>query len=95
MKAHEPPAEARVVERYPDAGYGFLETPDERRIYFHQNSVLKGLFRRLTPGSVVRFVEEQGDKGPQARTVSVVRLAPPPERRKRRLKARAREALSR
>lgn len=95
VKVHEPPAEARVVEKYPDAGYGFIETPDERRIYFHQNSVLKGLFRRLTPGSVVRFVEEQGDKGPQARTVSVVRLAPPPERRKRRLKARAREALSR
>ncbi|MBI2384779.1 MAG: HPF/RaiA family ribosome-associated protein [Elusimicrobia bacterium] len=95
VKTHAPPAEARVVEKYPDAGYGFLETPDERRIYFHQNSVLKGLFRRLTPGSRVHFVEEQGDKGPQARTVSAVRLAPPPERRKRRLKARSREALSR
>jgi cold shock CspA family protein/ribosome-associated translation inhibitor RaiA len=94
VKVHEPPAEARVVERYPDAGYGFLETPDERRIYFHQNSVLKGLFHRLTPGSLVRFVEEQGDKGPQARSVAVVRLAPLPERRKRRLRALSREALS-
>jgi cold shock CspA family protein len=88
VKSHEPPARARVSELYPDAGYGFLETPEERRIYFHQNSVLKGLFRRLTPGSLVHFVEEQGDKGPQARTVAVVRLEPRPERRKRLLKGR-------
>jgi len=86
VKTHEEPSAARVVELYPDAGYGFLETPDERRIYFHQNSVLKGLFMRLTAGSLVHFVEEQGDKGPQARTVAVVKIAPRPERRKRRLK---------
>ena len=87
VKTHEPPAEARVTELYPDAGYGFLETPEERRIYFHQNSVLKGLFHRLTPGSLVRYVEERGDKGPQARSVRLVSLAPRQERRKRRLKA--------
>lgn len=92
VKAHRPPPEARVVELYPDAGYGFLETPDERRVYFHENSVLKGLFHRLTPGSRVRFVEEQGDEGPQARTVSVAALAPRPERRRRRLKALRRAA---
>lgn len=92
VKAHRPPPEARVVELYPDAGYGFLETPDERRVYFHENSVLKGLFHRLTPGSRVRFVEEQGDEGPQARTVSVAALAPRPERRRRRLKALRRVA---
>ena len=84
VKTHEPIREARVVELYPDAGYGFLETPDERRIYFHENSVLKGLFRRLTAGSRVRFVEEQGEKGPQARAVSIVAIAPRPEKRKRR-----------
>lgn len=89
VKTHEAPLEARVVELYPDARYGFLETPDERRIYFHQNSVLKGLFKRLTFGSLVHFVEEQGDKGPQARTVAVVKLAPRPERRRRRLKGLA------
>lgn len=87
VKTHEEHPEARVVELYPDAGYGFLETPDERRVYFHQNSVLKGLFLRLTIGSVVQFVEEQGDKGPQARSVSIVKIAPRPEKRKRRIKA--------
>lgn len=92
VKAHLPPPEARVVELYPDAGYGFLETPDERRVYFHENSVLKGLFHRLTPGSRVRFVEEQGDEGPQARSVSVAALAPRPERRRRRFKALRRAA---
>ena len=84
VKTHSPPPEARVVELYPDAGYGFLETPDERRIYFHQNSVLKGLFSRLTPGSLVRFVEEQGDEGPQARSVAAAKIAPRPEKRRRR-----------
>lgn len=84
VKTHAPPAEAWVVEHYPDAGYGFLETPEERRIYFHQNSVLKNLFQRLTLGSRVHYVEEQGDQGPQARTVAVVKLAAPPEKRRRR-----------
>lgn len=84
VKTHAPTPEARVVELYPDAGYGFLETPDERLIYFHQNSVLKGLFKRLTLGSLVHFVEERGDKGPQARTVAVVKLLPRPAKPKRR-----------
>ena len=70
-------AEARVVEILPDAGYGFLETPDERRIYFHANSVLGGQFQQLTVGSLVHYTEEQGEKGPQASTVSVVKLAAP------------------
>jgi ribosomal subunit interface protein len=53
-------------------GYGFLETADGDEVYFHRNSVLRQAFDRLEIGSAVRFVEELGEKGPQASTVSVV-----------------------
>ncbi len=50
-------------------GYGFIETADGREVYFHRNSVLDDAFEHLTVGSEVRFVEEMGEKGPQASTV--------------------------
>lgn len=73
VKAHAPPALATVARLLPEDGFGFLQTPDGREIYFHANSVLRGGFRRLRVGSVVRFVEEAGDDGPQASTVAAVR----------------------
>jgi cold shock CspA family protein len=42
-------------------------------VYFHRNSVLDDAFDDLEVGSRVAFVEERGDKGPQASTVQVVR----------------------
>ena len=55
-----------------DADYGRIETPDNRVIYFHRNSVLNDGFEKLDVGSEVRFVEEMGDSGPQASTVTPV-----------------------
>lgn len=52
-------------------GYGFIETPDGRRIYFHKNSVLDADFDRLDVGELVRFREEAGEEGPQASSVHV------------------------
>lgn len=69
MKVHEPMPTARVAEIFPGQGYGFLETRDGRRIYFHRNSVLNDAFGRLEIGTSVHFAEEMGDKGPQASTV--------------------------
>jgi len=69
VKAREPQAHARVARLFPDAGYGFLATPDGREIYFHQNSVSEAKYKDLTVGTEVRFVEELGDKGPQATTL--------------------------
>jgi cold shock CspA family protein len=73
VKTHEPPSRAHVSKLVPAEGYGFLETPGGREIYFHQNSVLDGGFRHLKIGTAVSFVEEAGDKGPQASTVQLVR----------------------
>lgn len=72
VKAHESLPHARVARLVPSAGYGFLVTSDGREIYFHEHSVLEGGFRDLQLGTEVRFVEEQGAKGPQASTVHVV-----------------------
>ncbi|MBI3995678.1 MAG: HPF/RaiA family ribosome-associated protein [Nitrospirae bacterium] len=73
VKNHEAPSLARVSKLFQDEGYGFLETPDGYEVYFHRNSVLGDAYDRLTVGSEVRFVEEEGEKGPQASTVEVFR----------------------
>ncbi len=63
---------ARVSRILPQEGYGFLTSEDGREIYFHKNSVLGRAFPRMQVGTPVRFVEEAGEKGPQASTVRVV-----------------------
>jgi cold shock CspA family protein len=65
-------ANALVARIFEDRGYGFLETIDGREIYFHRNSVVNRNFERLKRGTAVRYVEEQGEKGPQASTVHLV-----------------------
>ena len=82
----------REVKRHPDQevgalveslareeGYGFLRTADGRQIYFHRNSVVNDEFDALRVGAGVRYVEEQGDEGPQATTVQVLTRNPPKE----------------
>jgi cold shock CspA family protein/ribosome-associated translation inhibitor RaiA len=69
VKTHEPTTTGRVRQLLNDRGYGFIETPDGREIYFHRRSVPDGGFDRFAVGTEVRFVEEQGEKGPQASTV--------------------------
>lgn len=73
VKLHEPRPRGRVAKLFPREGYGFIETPDGREIYFHKNSVLGNAFRRLSVGTEVHFVEEEGEQGPQASTVRVAR----------------------
>jgi len=77
VKIHEPAPRARVSKLFPAEGYGFLETPGGREIYFHRNSVLDGGFGRLKTGTVVKFAEEEGEKGPQASTVRLARNPQP------------------
>ncbi|RPH77163.1 MAG: cold shock domain-containing protein [Nitrospiraceae bacterium] len=71
-KQHEPSTRAKVAKLFPETGYGFLEAPNGREIYFHRNSVLDGGFENLRIGSNVHFVEEPGEHGPQASTVKLV-----------------------
>lgn len=73
VKSHPDQNAAAVVdELFPDENYGFLRTIDGDTIYFHRNSVLHGQWDRLREGIGVRYVVEQGEKGPQASTVQIV-----------------------
>lgn len=70
VKSHDNPYHAGRVSRiYHQEGFGFIENGNQREIYFHENSVIKGSFENLVRGSKVRFVEEAGDNGPQASSV--------------------------
>ncbi len=71
VKQH-PESLGRVAKLLASADCDFIETPDGREVYFHRNAVLNGAFNRLTVGSEVRFVEEEGMKGPQATRVRLV-----------------------
>jgi ribosomal subunit interface protein len=68
-KHREAAAGGRVARLFRDAGYGFIETPDGREVYFHRNSVADDAFDALSAGVRVRFTEELGEKGPQATVV--------------------------
>jgi cold shock CspA family protein len=72
VKHHETPSHGRVSQVFPHQGYGFIETPDGREIYFHRHSVVPDAFDRLQVGTEVTFVEEEGRKGTQASTVRLV-----------------------
>jgi cold shock CspA family protein len=71
VKTHELPAHGTVAEVSKVDGYGFIQA-DERQIYFARPSVLDEAFEELVVGTPVAFVEEMGEKGPQASTVRML-----------------------
>ena len=72
VKAHETPAHGTVLEIVPSQDFGRIQTSDGREVYFHRNSFLDSDFDALEIGDKVRFVEEAGEKGPQASTVHLI-----------------------
>lgn len=72
VKSHETHPQGKVSELFPLQDYGFIQTSNDRRVYFHRNSVLAGRFDDLEIGSSVSYVEEMGEKGPQASTVRLI-----------------------
>jgi cold shock CspA family protein len=71
VKTHEEVPSGRVKSFDPDEGYGFIEAADGHEVYFHRNSVIDGTANQIQPGLRVTYVEEIGEKGPQASTVHV------------------------
>lgn len=72
VKTHAATPYGRVSQLFVKEGYGRIETPDNRDIYFNRNSLVNGDFEKLTVGAEVTFAEEQGERGPQASTVKLV-----------------------
>ena len=75
LKLHGPEPVGQILSIFPDKGYGFLESPDGREIYFHKNAVVDEPFENLQPGNAVIFSEEPGEQGPQATIVRTKGLA--------------------
>ncbi|MBI3558501.1 MAG: HPF/RaiA family ribosome-associated protein [Deltaproteobacteria bacterium] len=75
QRSRQIPTIGRVIRLFPNEDCGFLESSssDHEEIYFHRNSVLNHNFDRLEVGSKVQYAQEQGEKGPQASTVKLVR----------------------
>lgn len=68
--AHEDTV-GEVVKLFKKDGYGFIGYNGDE-IYFHKNSVLNDKFDEIEVGAEVRFVEEDGENGPQASTVQIL-----------------------
>lgn len=60
---------SKIFHQY---GYGFLTTNDGREFYFDKNSILNKKFDSLEIGEKVKFMEELGEKGPQASSMSAM-----------------------
>lgn len=62
-----------TVARLDELGeFGFIEAHDGHQLYFHRNSVLNNAFNKIKPGTRVTYVEEAGERGPQASTVKLL-----------------------
>lgn len=72
VKHHHGQPIATIAKLDPSGEFCFLEAADGHEVYFHRNSVMNGGFSKLTVGARVSFVEEAGDKGPQASTVRLL-----------------------
>jgi cold shock CspA family protein len=72
VKAHIRQARGRVSQLFPTDEYGYIEAEDGHEVYFQKSSVMKDAFGGLSVGSAVSFVEEAGEKGPQASTVKLL-----------------------
>jgi ribosomal subunit interface protein len=69
-KVHPIAGHGRVKRLLPEEGYGFIETPDGRELYFARENVIDAAFEHLTPGTEVQFIEEMAQEGSQAKRVS-------------------------
>lgn len=72
VKATTKQPRGRVSQLFPIDEYGYIEAEDGHEVYFQKSSVLNDAFERMTVGSAVAYVEERGDKGPQASTVRLL-----------------------
>ncbi|KTD07945.1 HPF/RaiA family ribosome-associated protein [Legionella jamestowniensis] len=71
VKHHEIPLYGHVLEVYPPADYGYIETPDGRQIRFTSQSVIDYDFTKLEVGDRVRFAEAENAGETVASTVYV------------------------
>jgi ribosomal subunit interface protein len=72
-KAHAAEHVGRVSRISQEEGFGFISGPDGNERYFHRDNVASPSFDRLKEGDEVKFVDDIGNEGPQAKRVTVGR----------------------
>lgn len=72
VKVHETPLHGRVTKIF-EEGYGFIETPDGRELYFQRDNLAYPDFDELEIGTEVQFLEQVSGEGMQAKRVSAGR----------------------
>lgn len=53
-------------------GFGFIEREEGEDVFVHYSSIIGDGFRNLEEGQRVEFVVTQGQKGPQADSVTLI-----------------------
>ena len=71
-KPHPSVGHGAVARMMAEEGYGFIEARDGREFYFDRDSLSHGEWEALKPGTEVRFMERDGEKGPFATAVRPV-----------------------
>lgn len=63
-----------------EKGFGFIEQDGGADVFCHFSAIEGSGYRSLNEGDEVEFEVEQGQKGLQAKNVTVTNAAPAPER---------------
>lgn len=71
VKNHAPERRGRIARLFTDEGYGFIATPDGREYYFSRDNVVTPGFEQLAVDAEVKFIEDVGSQGLQAKRVSI------------------------
>jgi cold shock CspA family protein/ribosome-associated translation inhibitor RaiA len=71
VKEHPPVLHGKVNRLFPGEGYGFIQADDGKDVFFERDSLTAENWNNVQIGSVVRFREESGDKGPFATSVTI------------------------
>ncbi|OGG95058.1 MAG: cold-shock protein [Candidatus Lambdaproteobacteria bacterium RIFOXYD12_FULL_49_8] len=66
-------AEGKVKWFSEEKGYGFIERPEGKDVFVHHKAINGDGFKTLKEGDHVTFEIEEGQKGPAAANVSVIR----------------------
>jgi len=60
------------IKKLTDKGFGFIDTGDDRDLFFHMSNVEGTSYEQLREGQRVSFQAGDGPKGPRAENVQLI-----------------------